>query len=209
MPRLSDIHFCLSGLYLFAILYYCVVPRQTALALFVLVLGGVAAGFALGRTRALKCARESWGHPRKADVAWGLLLGYLGYVGYVIMFKPGDGLVPPWRLGLRHLLLICATAAFEELLFRGYLLWRLQAPCGDLGAILLAGFAMVPYKVFIQWNRLSWNWLLVVSCVTCIYAIVLGIWRVQRHSIVSALIAHVVYDLLVFLPFEERPVWLF
>lgn len=210
--HLADVGVSLAGLYAFCLLYYSGERPWAALALLVLVAAGICAGLLLGRGGVFICFRAMWQGTRPSDFVFGIAFGGVGYMlfSFVLSYPRLSLLGSLRRLWVAPgplLLLICAVAACEEIFFRGYLLLRVQHRFGDLAGILCSGFAMGVYKALIHCRTLSPNEVLILSSASCSAGIVLALYVVWRHNLLCAVVAHVLYDLLVFLPWRELPPW--
>jgi membrane protease YdiL (CAAX protease family) len=136
------------------------------------------------------------------------LLGIAGGAGLAILFRYSEGR-PLFLNGLEPFVVTAAAiGAAEELLFRGFVQGRL-ARLGGFVAVLLAAaahtayktalFAFPPEDLVIQYGTLAF-WTFTVGAV-------FGLTRHLSGSVLPALTAHVLFDILVYGDWTRSPWW--
>ena len=118
-----------------------------------------------------------------------------------IALQPAEGVEP-------FVVVACLVGAAEELVYRGWLLGKARA-FGWPAAVVIATFAHAAYKtVLFAWPATPFPVdLREIALWTAVGGIVLSLLRVFSGSVTPSIVAHVVFDFVVYRSVGDAPWW--
>jgi membrane protease YdiL (CAAX protease family) len=203
----------LGGLYAFTALYYTrLLPLQ--LLSFAALLGVTAYWSHAIRQGTSLHWRDFKLHGNRLglQLAFGLGLAIFGWFFFrtYIYLTRGEWLQVGYGGSPAAILSILAVASAEEIFFRGYFQNRLGPRYRTWVRVLLGVLSLAMYKnVVHMWNGMPLVLHLELLAVGILHNVLLSIWMEWTDSLVGPLVAHIVWDLLVYAPLAGIPYWVF
>ncbi len=136
--------------------------------------------------------------------AFGFALG----VALGITYRWGYGLQMPTTVFGRFAVIAALIGATEEIFFRGYILGRVRG-IGPFKAVTFAALCHTAYKcsLFVFHNQPVFiNMSLLAGC-TFVVGVAMGVLRERSGSVLSPVVAHIMFDILAYGEYTHAPWW--